>query len=303
MKKILTTIIMFSIASVSIANDEIYKIINDKKYSSLPSTVEIDDDKYNGKVPLSVYLLINKKETDAIELLSSGNLNVSQTVLYKGNIYSDIEWAEINGFSEFAKKARELNLINSSKEDNIKRNRDLIFTNMERLLPEIQKEKKIIEKLRDKGVEAILKSEDKDQILINLLVKLIIDGHNDAATLIIKNIKDVNKFSNTGVSPLMATGFTNKLEGGNVEFANILIFNHNADVNLKNEKGMTAVHIASAGNAFKTLTTLINNQANFMSADKTGNMSIDYAIKAEAEESLFVLHKSIEILQKSRNIK
>ena len=92
-------------------------------------------------------------------------------------------------------KLHQLNLINSSKEDNIKRNRDLIFTNMERLLPEIQKEKKIIEKLRDKGVEAILKSEDKDQILINLLVKLIIDGHNDAATLIIKNIKDVNKFN------------------------------------------------------------------------------------------------------------
>jgi hypothetical protein len=302
MKKILATIILCSISALSYSNELIDTMLKEKRYSDLPKSVNIDNNKYSGNVPISVYLLLNESEDLVVSLLSDKLIDVSNSVIYKGSVYSDYDWAIMNGYKYFASVVNDLDLKNSSKEAKIKRNRDKIFTNMERLPSDIQKEKELIEKFKDKKFQEILDSKNKEKILLNLLVKLIIDGNNDAATIIADNVKDVNALSRTGISPLMATGFTNKLEGGNVEFANKLIFDYNADVNFKNEENMTAVHIASAGNAFKTLTALINNKAVFMSADKTGQLSIDYAIKANAEETLFILHKSIELLQKKRNI-
>lgn len=303
MKKILATIILYSISSLSYSNDVIDKILKEKRYNDLPKVVNIDNSKYSGRVPISVYLLLHEEEDLVVRLISDKKIDVSSSVMYKGIVYSDYDWAIINGYKDFAATIEALNLKNETKEATIKRNRDKIFTNMERLPSDIQKEKELIEKFKDEKFQKILESDNKDQILVNLLVKLIIDGNNDAATIILNYIPDVNVLNRSGISPLMATGFTNKMEGGNVEFANKLIFDHNADVNFQNEENMTAVHIASAGNAFKTLTALINNKAVFMKADKTGQMSIDYAIKAKAQEALFILHKSIELLQRKRNIK
>jgi hypothetical protein len=303
MKKTLATIILCSISALSYSNEVIEKILEEKRYSDLPKVVNIDDNKYSGRVPISVYLLLNESEELVVSLISDKLIDVSSSVMYKGSVYSDYDWALMNGYKDFASVVNELELKNESNESKIKRNRDEIFTNMSRLPSDIQKEKELIEKFKSEKFQEILNSKNKEEILLNLLIKLIIDGNNDAATIIANQIENVNALNKTGISPLMATGFTNKLEGGNVEFANKLIFEYNADVNFKNEENMTAVHISSAGNAFKTLTTLINNKAVFMSADKTGQLSIDYAIKANAEETLFILHKSIELLQRQRNIK
>lgn len=308
MKKILVAIMFYYTSVFAYADANIDNLIENKKYSELPEKLVIEDRKYRGKIPLSVYLMLQDKEDLAIELLNAGTISLGNSVGYKGSIYSEREWAELNGFEKFAKASLEITNKNTEKEDLIKRNREEIFTNMERLPAEIQKEKKLIVQMKEIILPKILEKENKDKMLINLLVKLIIDGNNDAATLVMPHIKDVNVVNRTGVTPLMATGFSKKLDGGNVEFANKLIFEYNADVNFTNDKGMSAVHIAAAGNAYKTLTTLINNKASFMRADKTGvdgkmgRDPIDYAIQAQAQESLFVLHKAIELLQRQRNI-
>lgn len=302
MKKVLLAIMFYSVSTLSVANDNIDSLINSKKYENLPATVKIDNRKYTGKIPVSVYLMINGKEDLAIELLKKGHLTLGNSIMYKGTVYTEKEWAKLNGFNKFSETIFEISDATAKKEETIKRNRETIFTNMERLPSDIQNEKKLIKQLKEGKLAEILKKENKDKILINLLVKLIIDGNNDAAMLIMPHINDVNVLNRTGVSPLMASGFANKLDGGNVEFAKKLIFDYNANVNMENDKGMTAVHIAAAGNAYKTLALLIDNNANFMRADKTGKDPITYTIDANAQRSLFILHKSIELLQKQRGI-
>lgn len=307
MNKIILSILLSILFSKSYALNinDVEKLINEKNFGNIENKIEINDIRFPHKIPISTFLLVNNREDLAIRLLNEGLINLDEKVTYKGIIYSEIEIAEILGFENFPNKAKLMPKRNLSKEEIIKRNRKNIYTNAERIQTSVDLEEKLIEKLKNGELDEILKKDknERDKHLIHILVKSIIDGNNKVASLILQNIDNVNVFNDEGISPLMATGFSNYLEGGNVEFASTLIYDYNADINLENEYGMSAVHIASSGDAYKTLVLLIDSGARFMSQDKEGNIPLDYAIKSKAVKSTFILKKSIELMKKQSLIK
>lgn len=298
-KKSIITLSISLISTFACANYDIYEQIKSGDFNNIPEKVYTDDKRFPHSIPLSTFLLINNEEDIAINLIKSEKYNLDKRVTYKGIIYSEIEIAEILGFKKFSEEAKKTPKRNLSKEEIIKRNRKNMYTNSERIQSSVDREKTLIKKLKDGELEKILMSEKKEEILINILVKSIIDGHNELAEILANNIDDINKLNENGISPLMATGFSNYLVGGNVEFASKLIFDYNADIDLKNDHGMTAVHISSAGNSYKTLILLLDSGAKFMNVDESGNMPIDYAIQSKALESSFVLKKAIEQMKKN----
>lgn len=299
--KFLTAIFLISasLSSNANVNNNVYEEIKNGNFNNVPEKVETSDKRFPHSVPLSTFLLINNDEKNAIKLIKSNKYNLDKNVVYKGIVYSEIEIAEILGYNDFVKEAKNAPKRNLTKEEKIKRNRKNMYTNSDRIQSSIDREKILIKKLKEGELDKILASENKDLLLVNILVKAIIDGHNDVSKIIADNISDINSFNENGISPLMATGFSNYLVGGNVEFASKLIFDYNADINLKNEHGMTATHIASAGNSYKTLIILLDSGAKFMNVDNAGNLPIDYAVKSKAIESSFVLKKAIEQMKKN----
>jgi hypothetical protein len=302
--KILISILLMTLTTFSFADSLVDKMLEDGLYSHLPQRVKVNDLKYPLEIPMAVYLMSKGEEDLAIKLIEEEVIEVSIDVIYKGNMYTTSEWAGLMGYNKYVEAAKGFKVVNASKEEIIQRNKKSMFSNTPRIQSDINRELKILKRLKEKTLQEILNDkEGKDKRLLSLLVKMIIDGNNDAANLIIDHIDDVNSFNEQGISPLMATGFGNVLPGGNVEFANILIYDHGAKVDLVNHMGMSAVHTASAGDAYKTLIALMNKGAKFMNPDKVGKISLDYAIKANATKSLFILERAITTWKGEKNSK
>lgn len=136
-----------------------------------------------------------------------------------------------------------------------------------------------------------------EQELNDLFNSFIAFGHNEAADLILNNghVKiDVNRYNETGYTPLMAAA-TAPIKGGNVEYAKKLI-DLGADVNLSS-KGtqFSPISMATAVNNYKVVGYLILKGAAFMKYDGLGYMPIDYALRNNSLESAKIIKEALTV--------
>jgi hypothetical protein len=255
---------------------------------------------YGSTIPISVYLMIEGEEQKAIELINNKTLTLGEKVVYKGTPYTDMEWAILRGYDNFVNSVK-INEQNISIQERIKKNREDLFTNMELIQLEKLREEKLLESI-DENIATINSEENSQSVLRDLAIDFIIRGYNDTARVFLAELDDVNAFNDSEINPLMATGFTETLNGGNVEMALELIYDFKADPSIVNIHKMNVMHIAAYNNAYKVIFAMADNGVSFLNVDETGQNPIDYAIESESLESVFILNKLLELWTEENRI-
>ncbi len=96
------------------------------------------------------------------------------------------------------------------------------------------------------------------------------EGHLECSKYLIKKKADFNSIDKCGQAPPSLHIFA---ESGDLEIINYLIDNK-VDVNLKNEKGQTALHIVSKKGDLECIKYLIDNNADVNAKDKNGQNAL-----------------------------
>lgn len=166
------------------------------------------------------------------------------------------------------------------------------------------KEKEFIGNLETKYFKKDVLSQEEQDELNNLFVNFISLGMNNAADTIWNNKKvhiDLNRYSDNGLTPLMAASIT-PIEGGNIEYA-IKLVDNGADVNQGAKKSdISPVSLASTVDNYKVVAYLILKGAKFMSQDKLELRPIDYALKNNSVKSAAVIKESLDVVLDKKKV-
>jgi ankyrin repeat protein len=134
--------------------------------------------------------------------------------------------------------------------------------------------------------------------LFKYLNRFIIMGYNDAADILLEELKkddsfNVNLTTKSGLSPLMAASMS-ELSGGNVEYARILI-DMGANVNYKN-KGISVASIAVARDNYKVLSLLLISGINPLEKNSNDHYLFEQALSQtpKATRSAYILKEILK---------
>lgn len=292
--KLAISLLSLAISSplMAMSVDEIELNIKSDTANLIPSVIDDGDKRFTHKTPTTIYLLKNNREDLAVEYIKAGG-DFNEAINYKGVVYAPKEVVALLGYESFISKLKDLNAVDEDRARAIKENREAIYKNPQKTQDDIDREQAIVKKLNNGLLEEIL--QDGEEEIFEYFIAAIIDGNNDVADIFIPYV-DVNKINDNGMSPLMAASVAKNIPGGNVEYAIKLVVEHGAKPNLKNGVGMSAIHFSASTNAYRTLVFLLDNKSNFMEPDDTGSTAVDYAIRSEAYESLFIIKQALDAI-------
>lgn len=117
----------------------------------------------------------------------------------------------------------------------------------------------------------------------NALTLACYNSNNEVAKYIVEQTKNINANNGYGTALMAAT------VKGNIELVEYLI-QHNADMNISDANGKTALHYAVVFNSYEIVEFLIKAGAKFDLKDNRGNTAKDYA-KLKSNKKILTLFK------------
>ncbi|CAL2083303.1 ANK_REP_REGION domain-containing protein [Tenacibaculum sp. 190524A05c] len=117
----------------------------------------------------------------------------------------------------------------------------------------------------------------------NALTLACYNSNNEVAKYIVENTKSINANNGYGTALMAAT------VKGNVELVEYLV-QHNADMDISDANGKTALHYAVVFNSYEIVEFLIKSGAKFDLKDNRGNTAKDYA-KLKSNKKILTLFK------------
>jgi hypothetical protein len=145
-------------------------------------------------------------------------------------------------------------------------------------------------------------TEKTNSELNDLFTHFIMLGFNDAADLLWNNERvdiDVNRKSSQGTEPLMAAAMS-YIDGGNVEYAKILIDN-GALIDIYTPKNKISIaSIAAIKDNYKIVSILIENNSVNLNRDEFGLNILDYIKRNNSIRTGTVFQKLVENINKSK---
>lgn len=117
----------------------------------------------------------------------------------------------------------------------------------------------------------------------NALTLACYSGNNEVAKYIVEQTKNINSNNGYGTALMAAT------VKGNIELVEYLV-HHNADMNISDANGKTALHYAVVFNSYDIVEFLIKAGAKFDLKDNSGNTAKDYA-KLKSNKKILTLFK------------